>query len=215
MPSAVINNRYTFRLQLADGATDVFPAVTLYGPSGAFVATENLAHVAGGLYSGSHIFTVVGRYSAVFSVYSDAERSTLAEYDRTMEEIDVTALVPEAGVVQGIVPTSAASGLISMFRGDSHTVVVAATVDDEPVDLTGASVRMTVKKRSGGASVLSKTGTILSPAANGRVQFDFEPSDTTSIETGFYAYDVEVTLTGGAVYTVVKSTFELREDVSV
>lgn len=213
------NVSYPLRLQLSDGNTAQYPSALIYNTAGTLVTTLSLSHVAGGLYSAAWTFPTLGVFTAVFKVYSDAGRTTLAAYDVAAEELKVEAAVPSTGAVQGLVPQSTSSGLISMFRGDTNQVTVTAQMLQNdgtylPYDLTGGSARLTVRKRIGDAVALAKTGTILAPATDGRIQFTFAPADTVSLTPGVYQYDVEITTAASAVYTVVRSTFEVREDVS-
>lgn len=110
--------------------------------------------------------------------------------------------------------------LISMYRGDTHSVVCAVTTTDDDdvttiVNLTGASAKLTVKaKGSDSANVLQKTAAINSPATAGVLQVDIVPADTSGLTPSVYVYDIQVMTAAAKVYTVVRGTFELKEDVT-
>lgn len=113
---------------------------------------------------------------------------------------------------------------ISLFRGDTHTVEVTAKKKNPanptgpliPVDVTGSTSLLTVKTRADDNTILiQKAGTIVNPpGTDGKLRFDFIPFDTASLKPGPYVYDVEVTVPVGKVYTVLKDTFEVKEDVT-
>ena len=102
---------------------------------------------------------------------------------------------------------SVISKLIRRFRGDTYPLSVILKENGTAVDLSTATVRMTI----GLAAPITLTGTI-TDAAGGIVQFDF---DQTAVGTaGRFNYDIEVT-DGGVITTYVKDIFELIEDVTI
>jgi len=109
---------------------------------------------------------------------------------------------------------------IDMFRGDSRTLEVRVTDDyNKPVDLTGASVRFTVRKKVDGAKLIAKSSSNpaeieITDAANGIFKIYLKPADTKAMRPGGYLYDVEVTLSSGDVHTVVFGNFQLHGDIS-
>lgn len=110
---------------------------------------------------------------------------------------------------------------VSMFRGDSHTVQVTVQSRNltsgalTPQDLTGGVGKLTVKKKdSDTANLLQKTANPDSPATAGIISFNIDPSDTASMSPGVYTYDVQISLSGGRVYTVAKDRFELKADIT-
>lgn len=118
------------------------------------------------------------------------------------------------------------TGPISFFRGDTHSVdcTVKEVDPDDPsrktlrvVDVTGSSCVLTVKaSTAAGAVVLvSKAGGIINaPGTDGQIRITLEPADTENLTPGKFVYDVQVTLSGGEVYTVLKDEFEIRADVT-
>lgn len=105
------------------------------------------------------------------------------------------------------------SSKISLYRGDSHSVVVTVTSDGStPVNLTGGSAKLSVRK-TGSTYLIQVTGTLSAPTL-GQTTFTFLPADTQTLTPGGYTYDVQVTLSGGSVYTPLLGVFELKEDVT-
>lgn len=111
------------------------------------------------------------------------------------------------------------SNVISVFRGDDHTLDVTVKQRSSTgvltvVDVTGSSSVLTVKKAATDTvALISKAGTITDGPA-GELQFVLVPSDTSSLTPGFLVYDVQVTLASGKIYTVLKDIFSLKQDVT-
>ena len=89
------------QLVLSDGATGLFPQVTIYNSAGAVAGTVNLSHTANGLYQGTFLAadnTAVGKFSVLFIIYSDVGHTLVDEtYDRVDEDLDVTVGGKAAG----------------------------------------------------------------------------------------------------------------------
>jgi hypothetical protein len=83
------------------------------------------------------------------------------------------------------------------------------------LDVTGSVSKLSVKqKRSSSDYVLQVNGTV-EDGANGLLNFSALPAATAALAPGVYVYDVQVTLSGGAVHTVVLDSFEVKEDITV
>lgn len=116
-----------------------------------------------------------------------------------------------------------ASTRIERYRGDSHNEVFTVTdASGTAVNLTGATARFTVKTAITDAqddAILALSSEGASPAitlggAAGTVTVAFDPDDMAEIDPDCYAYDLEITLTDGTVYTVAQDWFDLLADVS-
>ena len=109
---------------------------------------------------------------------------------------------------------------IYMFRGDSRTLAITVTDSaDQPIDLTGAIARFTVRKAIDKEVLISKSSAdpaqidIIDPT-NGKLEIYIVPNDTKTLKPGGYVFDVEITLSNGKVYTVVFGNFIVKGDVS-
>ena len=108
-----------------------------------------------------------------------------------------------------------------LYSGDDRELRVYVKDGDlDIINLTGATVVLTVKKTKGGAVLFSKStanpteGTIGSPD-EGEAIFYIVPADTSSLDSpDQYVYDVEVTTAAGKKYTVLEGLINLLEPVA-
>lgn len=88
---------------------------------------------------------------------------------------------------------------IELMRGDSHEIVMTATDDDGPFDLTGATIRWQLAKTATGTPIISKavgTGiTIDADPTTGKFVIAIAASDTEALK-GAYYHECEVRKTG-------------------
>lgn len=101
---------------------------------------------------------------------------------------------------------------IRLTRGDTAKFVVSVQNESirEPYDiLSSDTLTMTIKDSiRDGEPCVQKT-------IVGSNTFHILPSDTSSMNFGKYIYDIQLTTSGGDVYTIVEpSTFELMEEVT-
>lgn len=108
---------------------------------------------------------------------------------------------------------------ISLTRGDTfvHRIVVKNT-DETVKDITGATVRYTVREwMTGELQIIQKTvgaGIQLTNPAAGILDVTLDPADTAALVPGrAYSYDCEVTH-GGQVSTVQTGSMTVVKDVS-
>lgn len=107
----------------------------------------------------------------------------------------------------------ASSGTVSIIRGDDYLAADGRALDWTDSggtwpDLTDATITLTVK-----GALLAKTGSVVTPTGDGKkVRVALTNSDTASLPIGTWDYDVQATLSSGAVVTLVRSTFTVVED---
>ena len=118
-----------------------------------------------------------------------------------------------------------------MMRGDtlSLQIVLAGEAPDgtiSPYVITGARIRMTVRKThddsiifakdsniSGDVTVLDATGLVL--RLGGSVfELNIFPSNTNSVVPARYVWDVEITDASGSIHTPIKGFMNLLADVT-
>ena len=102
-------------------------------------------------------------------------------------------------------PGVAESG-IQITKGDTRSFII-----DFNVDLTSRTVKLIVKKSATALDILIlKLGTVLPPATDGIVQFDFVPADTSGLPAGFYYFTITSDIAGTDVQTLLTGQFILQ-----
>ena len=101
---------------------------------------------------------------------------------------------------------AATDNSIKRFRGDTYPLIVTLKENGSPVDLSTATVTMTI-----GLSTPASITATVTDAANGVAQFDFTQTEVGT--AGRFSYDIQVE-DGGYITTYVKDIFELIDDVS-
>jgi len=95
---------------------------------------------------------------------------------------------------------------VTVTLRDSNKAASGQTLDAEdpttwdPIDLTGATVRMRIRKVGSTTVTSTLTMTVVSPETDGKATTNF-PSGTLS-EAGVFEAEVEVTYSGGGKQTV-------------
>lgn len=104
------------------------------------------------------------------------------------------------------------------IKGDTFDeVAFSIQINSVPVDLTGAVIKMQLKKDNSPTAVLSLTSvgsagiTITSPTG-GLFKIN---SQIIDIEAYNYLYDIQFTLASGVVKTYVSGNFIIQKDVTV
>jgi len=106
---------------------------------------------------------------------------------------------------------------LSVYRGDDKTWNLNFTdANDDPIDLTGATVFFTVKVNKtdkDSDAIISKDQASHVDAVNGQTTIVLTNSDT-DVKIGNYYYDIQLVDTSGIVTTIVVGAFRVNQDVS-
>ena len=116
---------------------------------------------------------------------------------------------------------------LQLIRGDHRTLQVVVTdTDDQPLDLTGATLRWTAKRNlevdDDEADIRKSTEvgegggiTVTNPAA-GQAEVSLVPADTASLppQPLRLLYDLQLTEPDGTVTTVASGTAQVRPDIT-
>ena len=109
---------------------------------------------------------------------------------------------------------------LEIFRGDTKVLEGQAknSADDTPIDLTGALLWFTVKKKRSDVDpgVLQKTvgsGILITDALQGEFKIEVAPSDTASLNGRFY-WDLQLKNTIGQIFTLASGIFNVVIDVT-
>lgn len=104
------------------------------------------------------------------------------------------------------------SGEIKLTRGDTARLTVSITneTDGSVYELQEGDVLTLSVKKS-----VEDAETTLAKEITSSNTFHIEPKDTAGLAFGKYIYDVQLTTSGGDVYTVIgPANFELLKEVS-
>jgi len=108
---------------------------------------------------------------------------------------------------------------IELYADNDRTLRVFIKDGDlNIIDLTGATLVLTVKVTKDGTVVFTKstanpTEGQIGAADEGEAFFYIVPSDTATLDIRQYVYDIEVTLSSGKKYTVLEGILDLLQPV--
>ena len=104
---------------------------------------------------------------------------------------------------------------IQLWRNDSWVQTFAITAENVPVNLTGSTITIQVRKTANATAVdLSLStgglGITIAGASNNQIVLN----KVVNIAAGNYLYDMNVTFPSGVVKTYVWGTFLVQEDIT-
>jgi hypothetical protein len=102
---------------------------------------------------------------------------------------------------------------IQIWRNDTWQQVFTLLADTTPINLSGATVYIQVRKGCGGTLALTLTngsGVTIGGASNNQITV----SKLVNIDKGNYVYDLQVTFSGGVVKTYLEGDFIVYDDVT-
>jgi len=108
-----------------------------------------------------------------------------------------------------------ASRAICYARGDTVPIAFTLTENSAALNITGFTFSFTVNSSKNPVDVsteLFSIAGVLTDAPNGKVEF--RPSTAnTDLSPAKYYYDVQMVDTGGFIRTVIKSDFDIEQDI--
>jgi len=140
-----LNEVTPIRLLSADGSTSLFGRINIYNSSGVLVTTLSANHLAEGLYTADWNPTIEGTYTAVGQFFFDSLFTIDADYEKTMDDIDVSTV--KANIIRLL-------GLVQ------ENTVIDQQVYDLQSNLTGARIRTYNSKSN--ATAAGVTGLVAS-----------------------------------------------------
>jgi hypothetical protein len=104
---------------------------------------------------------------------------------------------------------------IQLWRNDSWVQTFAITAENVPVNLTGSTITIQVRKTANATAIdLSLStgglGITIAGASNNQIVLN----KVVNIAAGNYLYDMNVTFPSGVVKTYVWGTFLVQEDIT-
>ncbi len=99
--------------------------------------------------------------------------------------------------------------MIDRFRNDTYPIFASLKVNDELIDLSDKTVKLTI-----GTPTKNTIVGDYFPSVRGLVRFTILPQHV--LEVGVFPYDIQATdNTTGMIATHIKDTFTLKEDVTI
>ena len=103
------------------------------------------------------------------------------------------------------------------IKGDTfEEVPFQINYNDVALSLTGATIKMQLRKECGGKIYLSLTsdgnaGLTITNASQGRFKIN---NQIINIDSGVYLYDIEITFSNGEVKTWISGEFNVKCDIT-
>lgn len=130
-----------------------------------------------------------------------------------MLKLNVIGVLQDGTAPSAGVPANPALALEAPAGADFAVALKVLRPSGQPAELAGATLLLTLKKKAIDAQVLvARLGTA---GVGGQAEFRFVPSDTQSLEAGFYAYDIWLTDAEGRHQVVPTSPFQLQQPVAL
>lgn len=104
---------------------------------------------------------------------------------------------------------------IKIDRGTSYAIGVVYTVNGVPTDITGSTVRFTMKDAEYDTDSDDSDATLKYDITNhsdpiaGESQIEFAPADTAELTPGTYYYDVKIELASGIIRKISEGKIKL------
>ena len=104
-----------------------------------------------------------------------------------------------------------------LVQGDTFQNTPVWKINSVPVNVTGYSALMQIRKSVGGtviATLSSSNGRITVGAVDGSFALYIAPEDTSGLQTGEWVYDLQVTAPSGVVTTLLQGGFTINSQVT-
>lgn len=108
---------------------------------------------------------------------------------------------------------AAATNTINYNRGTTYSVTITYQDNGVAADITGATIRFTVKTTeydsdvADSSALILKNVTSLSDPTHGIATLTINPEDSQTITPGKYYYDVKIELVTGEIYKLEEGFF--------
>lgn len=105
-----------------------------------------------------------------------------------------------------------------MVQGDTFQNVPVWKIASVPVNVTGYSALMEVRKAVGGTVIItlsSDNGRITVGTVDGSFTLYISPEDSADLQPGEWVYDLQVTAPDGTVTTLLQGGFTITPQVTV
>ena len=105
---------------------------------------------------------------------------------------------------------------IEVYNNDTYNgMLIEIIINGAPLDLTGSSIRMQVRKIRDNTPVITISdgnGITITDAPAGKFRIDEQVFSVDKPDT--FLYDIEITLASGKVKTYIKGNFVVERDIT-
>jgi hypothetical protein len=104
-----------------------------------------------------------------------------------------------------------------IVQGDTFKNTPVWKVNSVPINVTGYSALMQIRKAVGGtvlATLTSANDSIVVGTVDGSFTLYMSPATTSALQTGEWVYDLQVTAPGGTVTTLLQGGFVITAQVT-
>lgn len=101
-----------------------------------------------------------------------------------------------------------------IYRGDSVAYIVEFYKDDVALDLTGATVKFTVKENIEDNYANAKIKKTITSFTDNQCIIKLTPTDTTNLTNNIYVFDIELTDVANDKTTVISGELPCNLDVT-
>ena len=114
---------------------------------------------------------------------------------------------------------------VYLFRGDTYDAEITVYDEDDVVEsIVGALIIWTLRKSIDNENITLQKKNIAAGGGadeiedydlgNGKFRLHILPADTISLDPGEYIYDIQLTTSGGKVYTIITDRLFIKPDVT-
>jgi len=104
---------------------------------------------------------------------------------------------------------------LEIVAGDSKTYSLAFTDNGVAIDINGWTVYMTIYNDDTKVAVLSKVVTSHTTPGSGLTQINLTAAETALLSIDTYIYDIRVKTDTTTVFTVIKGSFQVQQNITV
>ena len=106
----------------------------------------------------------------------------------------------------------------SIVQGDTFTNAPVWKINSTPVNVTGYSALMQIKRSVEGTLIIelsSANGRITVGTTDGKFTLNLTAAQTSALPTGSFTYDLQLTAPDGTVTTLLQGGFVINPQVSI
>jgi len=107
----------------------------------------------------------------------------------------------------------------NQVKGDDLTIITTVKSGGVVYDVSGSTSLLTIKASYSdldAAALSQSSGTLVTDGTDGKIEFNAPSTDLSSAVSGTdYYYDIQVTLSSGRKYTIVRGVINFVDEVTL